>query len=366
LHSARKNLQKAFSEKGNYAVTDENCFVGVDAYQQLCAHPDVDIVIHTTPPGLRHLTLRAAVENGKHSFVEKPVCVDPFTYRHVLESGKLADQQGLAIVSGTQYRRENSYRQAIQRLQDGIIGDPLAGFAYFCVGPLWLRGKEADWQRWGGFDGMEYQMRNWLYFCWLSGDHICEQAVHSIDAMNWGLGGPPLAAYGHGGRLVRKEAKYGDIYDHFSIDFDYPGGVRVSLKCRQIPYAQGRVENRFVGTKGTMDIRPSPGRTSTEVRDTQGNPVWSHNGRTDNNAPYVQEHKDLIASIRAGQPIQEIREVADSSLTAVVGREAAYGGQLVKFAWAANESQLKLSPDKIALEPYPVREVPHPGSYRLV
>ncbi|MDH3718328.1 MAG: Gfo/Idh/MocA family oxidoreductase, partial [Planctomycetota bacterium] len=192
LHSARKNLQKAWAEKGNYAVSDDACFVGVDAYQQLCAHPDVDIMIHATPPGLRHLTLRAAVENGKHSFVEKPVCVDPFTYRHVVESGKLADQQGLAIVSGTQYRRENSYRQAIKRLQDGIIGELQGGFSYYCAGLLWLRGQEADWQRWGGFDGMEYQMRNWLYSCWLSGDHVCEQAVHSIDAVNWGFGGPPV------------------------------------------------------------------------------------------------------------------------------------------------------------------------------
>ncbi|HUS39844.1 MAG TPA: Gfo/Idh/MocA family oxidoreductase [Pirellulales bacterium] len=366
LNSSRQNIKKDWGEKGNYAVTDDNCFLGVDAYKQLCAHPDVDVVIHTTPPGLRHLTLREAVKNGKHSFVEKPACVDPFSYGHVIESGRQADEKGLAIVSGTQYRRENSYREAIKRLQDGVIGDIVGGFAYYCTGTLWLNGTETDWNKWGGFDGTEYQMRNWLYFSWLSGDHIAEQAVHNLDAINWGFGGPPASAYGSGGRLVRRGRKYGNIYDHFSIDYDYPSGARVSFKCRQVNGAEGRVENRFVGTKGTLDIVPQPGNSTAIIRDTKGKIMWAHDGRAGNNAPYVQEHTDLIASIRAGQPIQEIQEVADSSLTAVIGREAAYSGQEVAFDWAANKSQLKLSPDSITVASYPVREVPRPGTYKLV
>ena len=363
LDSARAELESTWKEKGNYAVTDENCFVGMHAYQQVCAHPDVDIVIHTTPPGLRHLTLREAVKNGKHSFVEKPVCVDPFTYHHVLESGDLADQAGLAIVSGTQYRREQSYQAAIEQLHDGVIGELTGAYAYYCSGLLWLRGNEAAWENWGGFSGTEYQMRNWLYFTWLSGDHIAEQAIHNIDAVNWALGGAPEKAYGSGGRQARTDAQFGDIYDHFSIDYDYPGDVRVSFKCRQMGGAEGRVSNRFIGTKGTMEIRPYPGKTSAIARDFKGNLLWNHNGR-ENNAPYEQEHTDLIASIRANDPIQEIKEVADSSLTAILGREAAYSGQEVTFDWLKKESQLRLAPETLAAST-PIREIPQPSNYSL-
>jgi len=366
LDGSREALRSAWEEKGNYAVTDEACFVGEDAYKHLCAHPDVDIVIQTTPPGLRFLTLREAIEQGKHSFVEKPVCVDSFGYRHVLESGKLADERGLAIVTGTQYRRENSYREAIERLHDGIIGELVGAYAYYCTGSLWLKGSEADWETWGGFGNTAYQMRNWLYFAWLSGDHIAEQAIHNLDAINWGFGGPPEVAYGSGGRLQRNDPKYGDIYDHFSIDFDYPGDKRVTFKCRQQAGAMGRVTNRFIGTKGRMDIRPAPGSSATIARDLSGKVIWNHNGRKNNNAPYVEEHRALIESIRGGDPIQEIQGVADSSLTCIIGREAAYSGQEVRFDWAADESKLKLSPDEIKLADYPVRPVPIPGTYKLV
>jgi predicted dehydrogenase len=364
IERSRNSIMTQWGNTGKALIEDANCFVGVDAYEKLCEHPDVDIIIHTTPPGLRHLTLRAAVENKKHSFVEKPVCVDPTTYRHVLESGKLASDNGLAIVSGTQYRREMSYMDAIQQLHDGIIGQVTSAFAYYCSGELWLNGNEQDWKRWGGIEGMEYQMRNWLYFTWLSGDHIAEQAVHNIDAINWGLKAVPEKAWGSGGRTRRTDKKYGDVYDHFSIDYDYPGDVRVSFKCRQMSETKGRVANRFCGTKGIMDIRPNPGRTATIVRDLSGKMIWNNNGRV-NNAPYEQEHADLIASIRAGTPIQEIMEVANSSLTAVIGREAAYSGQEVNFDWAAKESTQSLAPTDITAKSNPVRDVPIPGVYKL-
>ena len=364
LDSSRASLEKSWKEKGNYDVPDENCFVGIDAYKKVCAHPDVDIVIHTTPPGLRHLTLREAVENEKHSFVEKPVCVDAYSYRHVLESGKIADAKGVAIVSGTQYRREISYTAAIEQLHGGVIGDLTAAHAYYCTGLLWLRGDAEKWKAWGGIQGTEYQMRNWLYFNWLSGDHIAEQAIHNIDAINWAMGTPPESAYGNGGRQARTDANYGNIYDHFSIDYDYPGGVRVNFKCRQMKGAQGRVTNRFIGTKGTMDVRPSPGHTSAVARDFDGKVLWNHNGR-ENNLPYEQEHHDLIASIRDGHPIQEIEGVANSSLTTIIGREAAYSGQEVKFAWAQTESQLRLSPESFE-DTTDVRPVPQPATYQLV
>lgn len=366
LQNSRETLMGDWAEKGKADIKDADCFVGPDSYKQLCALPEVDMVIHTTPPGLRKLTLREAVENGKHSFVEKPVCIDPSSYHHVLESGRMAKEKGLAIVAGTQYRRENSYIDAIKQLHDGIIGEVTSAFAYYCGGTLWLRGNDALHEEWGGIEGMEYQMRNWLYFNWLSGDHIAEQAIHNLDAINWGLKSTPVKAYGSGGRQVRTDEKYGNIYDHFSIDYDYPGGVRCSFKCRQIKGAKSRVNNRFCGTEGTMDISPNPGRTATVVRDLKGNVIWNNNGRTENNAPYEKEHEDLIASIRAGEPIMEIQGVADSSMTCIIGREAAYSGQEVTFDWAVNESKMKLAPEDITAKSNPVRPVALPGVYKLV
>ena len=364
LQTSRQSLLKSWGEKGKADIPDGNCFVGVDAYEKVCEHKDVDLVIQTTPPGLRARTLRCAVENGKHSFVEKPVCVDSATYHHVLESGKLAEQKGVGIVSGTQYRRETSYMDAIKQLHDGIIGDVTSAFAYYCSGTLWLRGPQEKWEGWGGFEGMEYQMRNWLYFCWLSGDHIAEQAVHNLDAINWGLNGVPVKAYGSGGRLARTGPEYGDVFDHFSIDYEYENNVRVSFKCRQMAGAQSRVTNRFIGTKGMMDIRPNPGRTASIVRDFSGKVIWNNNGR-DNNAPYEQEHMDLVASIRDGKPIMEIEEVANSSMTAIIGREAAYSGKEITWDWAVNESKMKLAPEDITAKTNPVRDIPKPVDYKL-
>ena len=363
LDGAAAGIQTSIGDA--FQVQEDAKFHGVDAYKQVCAHPDVDYVIHTTPPGLRHITLREAVENGKHSFVEKPVCVDSYTYKHVLESGRMAKEKGLAIVSGTQYRRENSYKAAIEQIHDGLIGELIGAYAYYCTGSLWLRGQQADWEKWGGINGMEYQMRNWLYFAWLSGDHIAEQAIHNIDAINWGFDGNPVSAYASGGRISRNQPQYGDIYDHFSVDYDYPGGARVSFKCRQIAGAKARVTNRFIGTKGTMDIRPNPGRSASVAKDHKGERIWNNNGRTGNNQPYDEEHRALIESIRNGTPIMEIQSVADSSLTAVIGREAAYSGQEIAFA-EAQQSDLKLSPDDITADSYEVRPAPVPGAYKFV
>jgi len=362
LDEAAVNIQTAIGDA--FDVKPDARFDGVEGYKQVCAHPDVDYVIHTTPPGLRYLTLREAIDNGKHSFVEKPVCVDPFTYKHVLESGRIAKEKGLAIVSGTQYRRETSYIAAIQQIHDGLIGELTGAYQYYCTGGLWTRGTAADWEKWGGFDGTEYQMRNWLYFGWLSGDHISEQAIHNIDAVNWAFDAPPVAAYGSGGRISRKDQQYGDIYDHFSVDYDYANGARVSFKCRQIVGTDGRVTNRFIGTKGTMDVRPSPGSSASVAKDFSGKILWNNNGRTGNNQPYVEEHKALIESIRAGEPIVEIQSVADSSLTATIGRESAYSGQEIKFA-DAQASNMKLGPDDITRATNPVGPVPVPGQYKF-
>lgn len=362
LDGAAAGIQTSIGDA--FDVKPDAMFHGVDAYKQVCAHPDVDYVVHTTPPGLRYITLREAVNNGKHSFVEKPVCVDSFTYKHVLESGAMAKEKGLAIVSGTQYRREISYKAAIEQIHNGLIGELTGAYAYYCTGSLWLRGQAADWEKWGGLDGMEYQMRNWLYFAWLSGDHIAEQAIHNLDAINWGFNANPISAYASGGRISRTEPQYGDIYDHFSVHYDYPDGARVAFECRQIAGTKARVTNRFVGTKGTLDIRPNPGRSASVAKNLKGERIWNNNGRSQNNQPYVEEHRALIESIRNGTPIVEIQGVADSSLTAVIGREAAYSGQEITFE-QAQQANLKLGPDDITAKSYDVRPVPVPGVYKF-
>ena len=357
----KQTIEKSWGPKGGYGVTDETTFVGMGSYKQLCAHPDVDIVIQTTPPGLRYLTLREAVKNGKHSFVEKPVCVDSDTYRHVLESGDIAKKNGLAIVSGTQYRRENSYADAIEQLQGGVIGDITSSYQYYCAGTQWHLG-DGD----GAWDDMTYQMRNWPYFTWLSGDLIAEQSIHNIDAINWSMGGPPKKAYASGGRIDRTEPEYGNIYDHFSVHFEWENGVKSAFMGRHYKGSTNKVENLWVGTKGTMFLRPNPGRTAWVARAHDGTTVLAKNtGREGNNQPYVEEHKALIDGIVKNTPIMEIQGVADSSLTCILGRESAYSGKELEFSFLANDAKLKLRPEGIDNGPKPGDiELPFPGVRR--
>jgi len=367
LSGSLANLQQNWGEK--IQVDEASQFTGMDAYKGVAEHDDVDMIIQTTPPGLRYLTLREAVKNGKHSFVEKPVCIDAATYQSVLASGDVADDKNLSIVTGTQYRRENSYIDAIDKLQDGMIGDITAAFAYYCAGTLWHRGRgpaNAPWSE------MEYQMRNWLYFTWLSGDHIAEQSVHNIDAINWGMGGPPTKCYASGGRIARTAEDYGNIYDHFSVHYEYANGARCAFMSRQYPGCDNRVENRFVGTEGTLDIQPNPGRTRWIARSHDGDVIDRNGGQDGNNQPYVEEHKALLEAVAGGNPIQEIKECADSSLTAVIGRESAYSGKHVDFA-AMAASGLKLHPPEPFTAGPVVQEdamgdlslIPVPGTYQL-
>lgn len=365
----KKAIESSWGPKGGYAVTDETTFVGMDSYKKLCAHPDVDIVVQTTPPGLRYLTLREAVLNGKHSFVEKPVCVDSDTYRHVIASGEIAKQKGLAIVTGTQYRREISYADAIKHLQDGVIGDITASYQYYCSTTQWHLGDGGE-TKW---DPMTYQMRNWPYFTWLSGDLIAEQSIHNIDAINWSMGGAPVKAYASGGRIARTQPEYGNIYDHFDVHFEWANGVKSSFMGRHFDGSTNKVSNRWIGTKGIMDLSPNPGRTAWIARSHDGGTVFARNtGREGNNQPYVEEHKALLDSIVNNAPIMEIQEVADSSLTCILGREAAYSGHELEFKFLAETAKHKLRPEGIDDGPkpgpvdLPFPGVRKPGSYKVV
>jgi predicted dehydrogenase len=201
---------------------------------------------------------------------------------------------------------------------------------------------------------IEWQCRNWLYFSWLSGDHIVEQHVHNLDVVNWAIGAMPRNVMGMGGRQVRVAPDYGNIFDHFFVEFEYPDGVRTASMCRQTKGCAERVEERIVGTKGVA-------LSSGEIR---GEKPWKFEGEEPN--PYVQEHADLIASIRGGKVLNEGRQIAESTMCAVIGRMSAYTGRAISWEWAMTASQLDLSPKKYEFGPNAVDPVAVPGVTPLV
>jgi predicted dehydrogenase len=331
-----------------YQVPEDQCFVGFDAYQKLLAC-DLDLVLLATPPGFRPLHLRVALEAGKHVFMEKPGAVDPVGARSVMESAALAKEKNLAIVAGTQRRHQAPYVEIIKRIHDGDLGEILSASCYW-IGdygyyPAVLRKPE--------WSDMEWQLRNWNYFTWLSGDHIVEQHLHNIDVINWALQGHPIKAVGLGGRQQRTAPEYGHIYDHFAVEFEYPGGVRVESLCRQMSGCYGRVAENVVGSKGHAD--PS--------RAIEGEKAFRFKGQGAN--PYEQEHADLIASIRAGQPLNEGQALAESTMAAIMGRLAAYTGQEVTWDFVMKDSKLDLRPPAYEMGPLPVPPVAVPGEMQL-
>jgi predicted dehydrogenase len=351
LTQSRTELAKAVASNPALAaklkVTDDTCFTGFDAFEKVLA-AGIDLVILATPPGFRPAHLAAAVAAGKHVFTEKPVAIDAAGIRSVLATYQAAKTKNLAIVAGTQRRHQAEYLEAIKRIQDGAIGKVLGGQVFWNQGGLWSHEPRAEWT------DAEWQIRNWLYFTWLSGDHIVEQHVHNIDVANWVMGAHPVKAVGVGGRQFRTEPRYGHIYDHFAIDFEYPGGAHVLSMCRQIEGTRGRIGEHFVGASGTSDA-------STFI---QGARPWKYEAPERRVSPYVQEHTDLVASLRAGKPLNELQQVAQSTLTAIMGREAAYTGQEITWDEMLDAKQ-DLTPPMVAFGPLAVPAVPMPGRTKL-
>jgi len=337
------------------AVADDKMYGGLDGYQKVLDDPNVDLVLLTTSPGFRPYHVQAAVEAGKHVFAEKPVCVDPAGYRVCLATHDQAVKNGTAIVTGTQYRRQINYIEAVQRIRDGMIGDVDSATTRYCSSGIWYRRRKE------GMSDTEYQLYNWMHFIWLSGDQITEQAVHNIDAMNWVMDSAPVSAYGSGGSFTRPEDS--EMWDSVSIDYEYPGNRILSFMCRQIPGTKGDNGNVIYGTKGIAYI--SAGSGGSRITDRAGAEQWVGKGSISD--AYRQEHKDLVDSIRQGAPIVELRETAESSLTAAMGRLAAYTGQKVTWDFLTNESKLDLFPKDLSWDgdrPDPVRAVP--GQTKLI
>jgi myo-inositol 2-dehydrogenase / D-chiro-inositol 1-dehydrogenase len=347
VKSARQNLEKS-DAADRVKVTDATCFSGWDAYEKVLA-TDCDVVILATPPHFRPAHFAAAVARGKHVFMEKPVAVDGPGVRKLIAAAREAQQKRLCVVAGTQRRHQAVYLEAMRRLHAGDIGRVVSARCYWLQGGLWKHDRKPEWT------DMEWQLRNWLYFTWLSGDHIVEQHVHNLDVINWGLGATPIRAHGTGGRQVRTGPEYGHIFDHFAIEYEYPDGVRMQSMCRQIDGCHSRVDEVFEGTEGTLTVSPNQARID-------GSRGWRFSG--DNPNPYVQEHADLIRAIREGEYLNEGVQVAESTLTAIMGRMAAYTGKAVTWEQALG-SQEDLTPERYEWGPLPVPPVAIPGKTPL-
>lgn len=326
-------------------VHEENKFIGFDAY--LKAIDMADLVILTTPPGFRPMMFEAAVDAGKHIFMEKPVATDAPGIRRVLAAAKKADEKGLKVVVGLQRHYQNSYRETLDRIQQGAIGDIVSAQCYWNGGGVWVR------ERRPGQTEMEYQMMNWYYFNWLCGDHINEQHVHNIDVVNWFKGGHPEVAQGMGGREVRKGKDHGQIFDHHYVEFTYPDGSICNSQCRHIRGCWNQVSESFQGTKGRAAI----GR----ITDLDGKDIWRRR-RGDNPNPYQVEHDELYRHIRNDIPINNAYYGATSTMTSIFGRMATYSGQRLTWDKAIN-SDNDLFPEKLAWDALPKVVPDADGSY---
>lgn len=312
-------------------VPAENCFIGFDAYEKVL-DSGVDIVILATPPKFRPQQFEAAVKARKHVFMEKPVAVDPVGIRQVLAAAKMADAAGLKVVTGTQRRHQHKYVEMFRACNDNnSIGEVTGANVYWNGGKLWHRDNNPSWSE------MEWMIRDWVNWCWLSGDHIVEQHVHNIDVANWFVGELPVKAVGFGSRQRRVT---GDQFDNFSVDFEYENGMHIHSMCRQINGCVNNVSEVIHGTKGRA--YSSGSGTPNTITDLAGNEIMSFDNHE--TSPYVQEHKNLITCIREDIPFNEAEATANSVMVAIMGRVSAYTGKEVTWEEMMN-SDMKLGPD---------------------
>ncbi|MCA9739928.1 Gfo/Idh/MocA family oxidoreductase [candidate division KSB1 bacterium] len=357
--------QKLIEEKQN-EVAREKCFVGFDAFQKVI-DSGVDIVILATPPHFRPEHFAAAVDARKNVFMEKPLAVDPVGIRSIIASSKRAEQLGLTVGTGTQRRHQRDYVSAFEQIKSGAIGEIVSANCYWNQSQLWFRTPQSGWSE------MEYMIRDWVNWCWLSGDHIVEQHIHNIDVINWFTQSHPTKAVAFGARQRRVT---GDQYDMFSVDFEFENGMHVHSMCRQIDGCANNVSEFVMGTKGYSDCRSA-------IHSLNGTTKWEYDYAADYGpeleaekaaelrknksvkiSPYVQEHIDLVTAIRNGKPYVEAEQTAVSNMTAIMGRVAAYTGKAVTWDEMMN-SDLHLGPKSYSLGPVELANkgvIPTPGT----
>ncbi len=323
--------------KNRVNVPEEHKYVGFDAYKKAIRHADV--VILTTPPGFRPEHFKEAVAQSKHVFMEKPVATDAPGIRKVLEAAALAKQKRLNVVVGLQRHYQQIYREWVDRLQNGVIGEVIASRVYWNMGGLWVKDRKPDMSE------MQYQMENWYYFNWLCGDHIVEQHVHNLDVSNWVKQSYPIRAFGSGGRQVRVGSQYGEIFDHHVVEFEYADGSRMFSQCRQMPGTKEDVTEGFHGTNG---VAPYPGLIQTR----SGYSILNYDAKNDPN-PYQVEHDELFAAIAKSEyKFADAENAAKSTMTAIMGRMATYSGQLIEWD-AALQSEIDLMPVRLDWDALP-------------
>ncbi len=350
LQGSLATLKKQPEIADKIDVPEAHCFVGFEAYQKVIDHSDV--VLLATPPHFRPLHLQAAVAAGKHVFAEKPVAVDAPGVRKVLATCAEAREKKLSIVSGLAMRYSYGHRAIIKRLHEGALGEIRALQANDFRGPIWVKSRQAGWTE------MEYHMRNWYYFTWLSGDFNVEQHIHILDLCSWIMNDEyPVRAYGTGGRQVRTGSEYGNIYDHHSVVYEYANGAKLFAACRQMSGCSGDISAHVLGAKGTATLD----RRGLEITAADR---WVYRGEKNNGQQ--TEHDEFFASIRASQPINNGEYMTKSTLLAIMGRMATYTGQEVTWEQAMN-SQEDLSPERYEWDAKPPHStVATPGVTQLV
>ena len=321
----------------NIDIPADKRFVGLDAYKQVI-DSGVDVVIIATPPVFRPVHFQYATEKGKHSFLEKPICVDPVGYRTIMATAKQADAKNLRVITGTQRHHQRPYVESYKKVMEGMIGEITGGTVYWNQNMLWFRERQKDW------NDCEYMIKDWVNWKWLSGDHIVEQHVHNIDVFTWFSGLKPVKAVGFGSRHRRVT---GDQYDNFSIDFTMENGIHMHSMCRQIDGCVNNVSEFIQGTKGSWDS------STMEIKDLAGNVIWKYDYEAEKanfkqTDPYTLEHVNWINSIRGNKPLQQASETAVANMAAIMGRESAYTG--AETTWdAMTASPLDYTPKDLNL-----------------
>jgi predicted dehydrogenase len=346
--------RNALKDSG-HNIPDENCFIGFDAYRKVI-DSGVDVVLLCTPPVFRPLHFEYAIEKNKHCFIEKPCAVDPVGARRMLALGKKAQAQQLSVISGTIRRSQKDCIETYRRVAGGAIGEIVSAHVSRLGGALWHIKRRPEWS------DMEYMLRNWVNFCWTSGDHIVEQFIHEIDQMSWFMGDRhPLRAEATGGRQRRVT---GDMYDHFSVEYLYENDLRAHCTTRQIGGCDSQNIIMVYGTKGYTNCNDT-------IYNLDGTIAWKYPAPKKEDAdqsmavpnPFVQEHIRLVTAIRAGQPVSDVEQHVQSTLMAIMGRESAYTGKFVTWEQIM-ASVMKLGPEDYQLGPVPgiKEEIPVAGT----
>jgi myo-inositol 2-dehydrogenase / D-chiro-inositol 1-dehydrogenase len=351
LETALRNLSKYDELLPRIDVPRERRFVGFDAFEKVLA-AGVDLVLFATPPHFRPMHFAAAVAAGKHVFLEKPCCVDAPGYRQLLAASDAARARRLTVGVGLQRRHQPLYLEKIRQLRDGAVGPVRLIRTYFN-----MSGGRLGVERTPNMSEMEYQVRSWNLFCWLSGDHLVEQACHSIDVANWIMDGHPVRANGMGMRQLRIGPGTGDIFDRHFIEYEYADGTRYYCQSRQQPGVWEHVSEHVLGTKGQMTLGVGAwGAGEATPRTLRGKQLAEQN-------PYQLEHDALLASILGTGPYRcEGHYGAASSMTAVMGRMASYSGKAVTWE-EATASTLRLAPTRYAFDAAPPTLPDAAGNY---